>query len=210
MVKKRFPSTRVVINELVDGFVVKPEEEYEPRYLLTRDAQRIVRCMVVGVVTTVPLVKEEVPMVKFRLDDGTGTISVVVFNEMFNIARGFNRGDTVLVIGRPRDYNGVIEIEAETVNKVDPLAEIYHKALVVRKLREWREIVKEAINIYKSYGVSVHAKMTAKSKGIDPQVLSNIDRLYYLMSIDNVYEELMEEEEDDIEDISLDKLVDAD
>ncbi len=71
------------------------------------------------------------------VDDATGQIRLKVFGEDINMFNDLSQGDTILVIGVLRSYNGEVYLLPEIVKKTDP------RYLLVRKLEiEGKSVVK--------------------------------------------------------------------
>ncbi|MFA4798694.1 OB-fold nucleic acid binding domain-containing protein [Pyrococcus kukulkanii] len=191
--KKRMPYTPTLAVILQEGFLVKSEEEFAPNYILTRDAQRIYRAKLVGTVIRKRQVDAEIPIVSMWIDDGTYTIQVVAFRETCDMLEGVQEGDTVLVIGKPAEYNGNKQIVAEVVRRVPPEAELVHKAEVAKLLREHTENVRKAYEIYNELGLTAKAKVKAKAFNIPDQLLENIDKLEELLLSETEFESAAEE-----------------
>jgi len=103
------------IADLKGGRYVK-EEGWEPNYILTKNA-KISRTNVIGVIIS----KADSPDANFKniiIDDGSGNINVRNFenNDMFT---SLNVGDTVLIVGRPREFSNEKYILPEIIRKIE-------------------------------------------------------------------------------------------
>jgi RPA family protein len=99
------------INEIITGKYIK-KEGWEPNYVATKKNENISRVNIIGIVVTIPDNTNTL-----FLDDGTGKIEARSF-ENGNMFKDVNIGDVVLLIGRPREYNESIYINAEIVKKI--------------------------------------------------------------------------------------------
>ncbi|MBI4439811.1 hypothetical protein HY638_02465 [Candidatus Woesearchaeota archaeon] len=132
---KRHVAHKVSVNQVASAKYVKEEDQWAPSYLLISNS-KVSRANIMGIVVAV----EGNSII---IDDGTGRITVRNFDSSFVF--GCEVGDSVAVIGRPRDFNGERYIAPEIVSKVD------RKWLEVRKLEippameETEEIVSEVI-----------------------------------------------------------------
>lgn len=91
------------------------------------------------------------------IDDNTDTIRVKAFREDTNLIRNFKIGDTILLIGRPRQYNGEVYLTPEIIKKLDnpnwelvrklELIKIYGKPKInqIQRLKEEIQPIKEEI-----------------------------------------------------------------
>ncbi len=106
MKSKREISFKVRIKDILEGeYVVM--EGWKPNFIKTTK-QKFSRVNVLGVV-----IDSDNNLIK--LDDGTGEIILRSFNEL---KMDFSAGDIILVIGRPREYNGERYIMPEIVKKI--------------------------------------------------------------------------------------------
>ncbi|MFT4303297.1 MAG: hypothetical protein ACMXYG_01920 [Candidatus Woesearchaeota archaeon] len=100
------------IKEIVEGKYYK-QEGWEPNYVLTTSNEKISRVNILGIVVTVP---EKVN--SMFIDDGSNKIEVRSFEDGPSFSN-YTIGDIVLIIGRPREYNDEIYINAEIVRKIE-------------------------------------------------------------------------------------------
>lgn len=99
------------IKEIISGEYIK-QEGWDPNYILSLKNEKLSRINLIGVVVTVP----ENSLSVF-VDDGTGKIEARTFEEN-NMFKNITIGDIVLIIGRPREYNAEIYVNAETIKKI--------------------------------------------------------------------------------------------
>ncbi len=134
------------------------EEGWEPNYILTDNNRKLSRVNIIGTIVG----REEKSI---TIDDGNATISLKTF-EVTNIFTGFDIGQTVLVIGRPREFNDEKYILAEIVQSVDP------KWIEVRKkefdtIEEEPEETKEEIIVDEIVVTDNFDKILEKIKELD-------------------------------------------
>ena len=65
--------------------------------------------------------------VRLTLDDLSGTVSVVFFDPLLDVARSVEIGDTVDVVGRLRERNGEVGIVGEVLKIVGPKVELLRR-----------------------------------------------------------------------------------
>lgn len=99
------------IKEINTGKYIK-QEGWEPNYILSVKNEKLSRVNVIGIVVTIPENSQSV-----FVDDGTSKIEIRTFEEN-NVFKDLTIGDIVVVIGRPREYNNEIYINAETIKKI--------------------------------------------------------------------------------------------
>lgn len=99
------------IAEIISGKYVQ-QEGWEPNYVLSNKNEQLSRVNIIGIVVTIP----ENGLSVF-VDDGTAKIEVRSFEEN-NIFKNITIGDIVGIIGRPREFNNEIYINAEIIKKI--------------------------------------------------------------------------------------------
>ncbi|WP_297504633.1 OB-fold nucleic acid binding domain-containing protein, partial [Thermococcus sp.] len=102
--KKRLPASRVYIKDIIDGYYVKSEGDFEPNYLITRDARKVYRVKVVATVVREPIMSEDETYGRFQIDDGTGTLWVFGFRENTRFINLVKKGDLVQIIGKVAEW----------------------------------------------------------------------------------------------------------
>ncbi|HDD31890.1 MAG TPA: replication protein RepA, partial [Thermococcus litoralis] len=192
--KKRLPSTRVYIKDILEGFYVKSEGDFEPNYLITKDARKVYRAKIVGTVVREPIIAEDETYGKFQVDDGTGVIWVLGFRDDTRFVRLVKRGDIVQLIGKIAEWRDDKQILVEGVSKVDPNMWILHRYEALREKVEHIKKVRTAFEIYNTYGITAKAKVIAKNKGISEDMLTTIDELYGIIMEQKAEEAAFEEE----------------
>jgi RPA family protein len=127
---KRQTAYKTNIKNLLDGVFVK-KAGWESNYLMTEYGD-FSRVNIIAVVVS----KEDRTLV---IDDGTGNITVRTFEDGF-----FNKiqvGDLVIIIGRPRDYNGLY-LGAEIIHPIDRRWINYRRKelQLINKVRDLEEL----------------------------------------------------------------------
>ena len=187
--KKRLPASRVYIKDILDGYYVRSEGDFEPNYLITRDARKVYRVKVVATVVREPVISEDETYGKFQIDDGTGTIWVLGFRDDTRFIRLVKKGDLVQIIGKVAEWRDDKQILVEGVSKVSPNFWILHRFETLRDKVEHAEKAKIAFEIYDRYGITAKAKVIAKNRGVDEELLLTIDELYTMMLEQRALEE---------------------
>ncbi len=197
--KKRLPASRVYIRDILDGYYVRSEGDFEPNYLITRDARKVYRVKVVATVVREPVISDDETYGKFQIDDGTGTIWVLGFRDDTRFVRLVKKGDLVQIIGKVAEWRDDKQILVEGVAKVSPNFWILHRFETLKEKVEHAKKAKAAFEIYDRYGITAKAKVIAKNKGIDEELLLTIDELYTMMLEQRTLEEELVEEEEEPE-----------
>jgi len=193
--KKRLPASRVYIKDILDGYYVRSEGDFEPNYLITKDARKVYRVKVVATVVREPVISDDETYGKFQIDDGTGTIWVLGFRDDTRFIRLVKKGDLVQIIGKVAEWRDDKQILVEGVSKVSPNFWILHRFETLKEKVEHAEKAKIAFEIYDRYGITAKAKVIAKNKGVDEELLLTIDELYTMMLEQRTLEEELIEEE---------------
>lgn len=141
---KRMPAVKVRIKDIVMGkFFFGNAEELKPAYVITRFGQKVCRVNILATVVD-KFVNEAETYATISLDDGTEAIRAKLFRERVRLAKEIEVGDLVIVIGKLKQFNSEIYVNAEIVRKVsDPNYEMYRKLEILRELRNLGELVKK-------------------------------------------------------------------
>ncbi len=107
----KVPISAILSNQYVE------QEGWNPNYLLVNGKQ-VSR---VNLIATVIDKQASSSLVTLVLDDSTGIIQAMLFNDEVKKAADLNVGDTVLIIGRPRKFNDQKFITIEISRKVNSL-----------------------------------------------------------------------------------------
>ncbi len=193
--KKRLPASRVYIKDIIDGYYVKSEGDFEPNYLITRDARKVYRVKVVATVVREPIMSEDETYGRFQIDDGTGTLWVFGFRENTRFINLVKKGDLVQIIGKVAEWRDDKQILVEGIAKVEPNMWILHRFETLKEKAEHAKKAKIAFEIYDRYGITAKAKVIAKNKGVSEDMLMTIDELYTMMLEQRSTEEALFEEE---------------
>jgi len=208
--KKRLPASRVYIRDILNGYFVRSEGDFEPNYLITREARKVYRVKVVATVVREPAISEDETYGKFQIDDGTGTIWVLGFRDDTRFVRLVKKGDLVQIIGKVGEWRDDKQILVEGVTKVEPNMWILHRFETLKEKVEHAKKARIAFEIYDKYGITAKAKVIAKNKGISEDMLLTIDELYTMMleqrsTEEALFEEELPEEEEKVENPELEK-----
>ncbi len=193
--KKRLPASRVYLRDIIDGYYVRSEGDFEPNYLITKDARKVYRVKVVATVVREPMISEDETYGRFQIDDGTGTLWVFGFRENTRFVKLVKKGDLVQIIGKVAEWRDDKQILVEGVSKVSPNMWILHRFETLKEKVEHAKKAKIAFEIYDRYGITAKAKVIAKNKGVSEDLLMTIDELYTLMLEQRALEEEILEEE---------------
>jgi RPA family protein len=197
--KKRLPASRVYIRDILNGYYVRSEGDFEPNYLITKDARKVYRVKVVATVVREPVISDDETYGKFQIDDGTGTIWVLGFRDDTRFIKLVKKGDLVQIIGKVAEWRDDKQILVEGVAKVNPNFWILHRFETLKEKVEHAKKAKIAFEIYDRYGITAKAKVIAKNRGIDEEMLHTIDELYTIMLEQRTLEEELIEGGEEVE-----------
>lgn len=135
---KRTVALKVNVSEILNGDYVK-EEGWTPNYVNTQRGQAS-RVNIIGVVIS----KADGGNESLMIDDSTGAINVRTF-ENKELLKNRKIGELVILIGRPREYNGEKYILAEVVRKLEDKtwAAVRRKELANEHVTEVKRTIKQ-------------------------------------------------------------------
>lgn len=116
------------------------KEGFTPNYLLTPEGRRISRARVVATVVD-KFKNEDETYGSITLDDGTDTVQVKFFNELEPM-EDFETGDIVEAVGKVREYQGQIYMNAEILVDRTVKHEFLHQLKHRKSEEEWTSIRK--------------------------------------------------------------------
>ena len=122
---KRNVAYKLKIGDILLGKPLMNEEKFS---FLELGNKKIVRVNIVGNIVNKYENEGEKKYIFFKLDDGSGQISLKVFGDDISKFKNINQGLTVLVIGVLRHWNNETYIQPEIIKEQDT------KYLLIRKL----------------------------------------------------------------------------
>ena len=161
-VQKRQVAYKVSVKDLIEGTYVK-EEGWQPNYILTKDGRHISRTNLMA--TVISIQNDPQSQKTMLIDDGTGNILVRSFEET-NILEGFEIGDLIMIIGRPREFGGLKYIVPEIIKKIKNTkwVEVRQEELKVVGLEYGKQEVISNTNVVKEELVA-----TSKTESKNPK-----------------------------------------
>jgi RPA family protein len=161
---RRQTAYKTDIKTIINGVFVK-KSGWESNYMMTEygDFSRInVMAIIVD--------KDESSM---TVDDGSGKITGRFFDAPERLS-GFEIGDLVLIIGRPRDYNNQKFLTLEIVKKVDNKRWINYRRKELSLIQKVREL--DSLKTEKPLEPeTVHFESTLSSKERITQIIKQLD-----------------------------------
>lgn len=107
-IMKRATAYKICIKDINDGEYIRSEQN--PSFLLTKDGRKVSRVNLIAVLV------EKIAESIWLLEDESGRIALRSFEKMPN---GFDNGDLILVIGKPREISNEKYLIPEIIKKLD-------------------------------------------------------------------------------------------
>jgi len=117
MAIQRQTAYKVWISDLISNPYKKDPGEWSPNYIEIKD-KKVSRVNIIAT-TIMKYENQEGGNMSITLDDSSASIRVKVWKDDIKLLQDIQIGDTILVIGRPRQFSGEIYIVPEIVNKVE-------------------------------------------------------------------------------------------
>jgi len=146
--QKRQTAKLTTAEELNSGKYFE-REGFDPNFLLTPDGRKLSRARIVATVVDT-FVNEDETYGSVTVDDGTDTVQLKFFNELQKM-EDYEEGDIVEAIGKVREYQGQIYMNAEIMKKRDVEKELLHQLKYRASQEEWASI-RETVQQLKEAG----------------------------------------------------------
>lgn len=145
---RRSPAIKTRIADIVNGKYFSAEKEkMKAAFVITPFGQKISRLNLIATVID-KFIAEDGNYCSLTLDDGTSMIKAKSFKEQVKMLNDFELGDLILLIGKLREYNGEIYINAEATRKIlDANFEVLRRLEILQELRMRKKIVDELRNL---------------------------------------------------------------
>lgn len=114
------------------------KEGFTPNYLLTPQGRRLSRARLVATVVDT-FTNDDETYGSITLDDGQDTTQVKFFNDIDDVQE-YDEGDIVEAIGKVREYQGQIYMDAEVLKQVAVEKELLHQLKYRKMVEEWNQI----------------------------------------------------------------------
>ncbi|MEM7825171.1 MAG: OB-fold nucleic acid binding domain-containing protein [Candidatus Aenigmatarchaeota archaeon] len=172
---QRLTAKKVRLVDLLRGkFFYGSKEDMKPSYIITPFGDKISRVNLIASVTE-KFLSEDGNYSSITVDDGTESIRVKSFGEDIKILDGIEPGDLVTIIGKIREYNGEIYLQAEVVKKVEDVNfEVLRKLEILDILIEQKKTVKEIMSVAEQMPESELENYVKEKYGLDRENLEMI------------------------------------
>lgn len=182
--KKRMPSTRTNLEEIVRGYYVKDEEDFAPNYLITENYKKIYRAKTVVTVFNDPFISEDESYGRVLLDDTKETIWAYFFRENTALLKNISKGDMVQIVGKIYEWRNEKQLNVEAASKVSPNFWVLHRLELVKYNKHLKEQLKTAEKIKSEEKNLKKAKEKAESMGINPEIIEALYERDYVKEKD--------------------------
>jgi RPA family protein len=146
--QKRQTAKLATTEELNSGKYFQ-KEGFTPNYLLTPEGRRFSRARVVATIVDT-FVNDDETYGSITIDDGTDTIQIKFFNELDQL-KDYEIGDIIEAVGKVREYQGEIYMNAEILVQRGMKEELLHELNHKKKVEEWNQI-RETVQQLKESG----------------------------------------------------------
>lgn len=175
MDKKRMTAKKLRISDLINGkYFAGSKEEMKPSYVITSFGEKISRVNLIGTVTD-KFVNEDETYSSATLDDGTETIRLKAFREDVRILKDLELGDLILAIGKVKEYNGEIYVNAEVAKRLkDANFENLRKLEILKELVEQKKVIDDIRNVVDQLSEEELKEYVKNKFGLDEESLQVI------------------------------------
>lgn len=146
--QKRQTAKLATTEELNSGKYFQ-KEGFTPNYLLTPEGRRFSRARAVATIVDT-FVNDDETYGSITIDDGTDTIQIKFFNELDQL-KDYEVGDIIEAVGKVREYQGEIYMNAEILVQRGMKEELLHELNHKKKVEEWNQI-RETVQQLKESG----------------------------------------------------------
>lgn len=187
------PAVKTRIVDIVNGKYFSAEKEkMKAAFVVTSFGQKISRVNLIATVID-KFVAEDGNYCSLTLDDGTSLIKSKSFKEDVKVLKDYELGDLILLIGKLREYNGEVYINAEATRKVmDANFEILRRFEILQELKKKKKIVEEIKNLTNQTSEEELIEYAKKKYGIDENVLQNIRESSPIQKVEDYKPALLE------------------
>jgi len=173
--RTRLTAKKIRIVDLVNGrFFFGSKEDMRPSYLITPFGEKVSRVNLFGKVSEVFL-SEDGNYSSILFADDTAAVRAKAFGASVELFKGIEAGNFVVVIGKVKQYNDEIYVNAEIVKKVDdPNYENLRKLELLKNMRKQKSMVEDIKKIIDKMSEEELIDYVKKKYGIDVEQLQTI------------------------------------
>ena len=117
---KRLIAKKVRISDITNGkYFAGRKESMEPSYVITPFGEKLSRVNIIASITD-KFLSEDSNYSSITIDDSTDVIRAKVFKEDVKIFESLQKGELIIVIGKVKEYQNEVYINAEIAKAVEP------------------------------------------------------------------------------------------
>ncbi len=180
---KRNVAHKLRINDLLIG---KPVMDGERFSFLELGEKKIIRVNIIGSIVDKFESEGERKYIFFKLDDGSGQISLKVFGDDIGKFKEITQGLTVLIIGVLRYWNNETYIQPEIIKEQDS------KYLLIRKLELEKEAPQKISHVEKSQIIAIKDKILELIKNAEEE--GGIEKSQIIIKLNESSPEIINQE----------------
>lgn len=173
--RTRLTAKKIRIVDVVNGrFFFGSKEDMRPSYLITPLGEKVSRVNLFGKVTEV-FMSENGNYSSILIADDTATLRAKTFGESIELFKGIEVDNFVVAIGKLKQYNDEIYVNAEIVKKVDdPNYENLRKLEILKNVNRQKKMVEDIKNIIDKMSEEELIDYVKKKYDIDIEQLQTV------------------------------------
>jgi len=171
----RMTAKKIRISDITNGrFFFGSREEMRASYLITPFGEKVSRVNLFGTVAETFL-SEDGNYSSVTIDDGTGTVRTKVFGNSANLFKEIEAGNMVVIVGKIKQYNDEIYVNAEIAKKIsDPNYENLRKLEIQKNLKKQEKTVGDIRKIIDKMSEEELIDYVKKKYGFDIEQLQTV------------------------------------
>jgi len=167
---KRLTAKKVRISDIVNGkYFPGNREHMRPSFVITPFGEKISRVNIIATITD-SFISDDSNYASITIDDNSDAIRAKAFREDVKMFEGLQRGELVIVIGKVKEYQNEVYINAEVVRAVEPNYETSRRLEILEQLNERKKSIDNLRKI-KSRLAEEDLKEYAKKLGLAEEAL---------------------------------------
>ena len=175
---KRLTAKKVRISDITNGrYFPGSRESMEPSYVITPLGEKISRVNIIATITD-KFLSDDGNYSSITIDDGTDATRAKVFREDVKMFEKLKKGELVIVIGKVKEYQNEIYINAEVAKTVEPNYKSLRRLEILEHLNEQKKLIQTLRKIKTYLGdediANEELKKYAKKMGIEEEALEVI------------------------------------
>lgn len=162
---------KLPLRELVEGRYFKPEEKFEPGFVVTAHSFKVFKANIWGNVVR-KYVNDAGSFAVIELDDFSDVMQLHFFRDSVPLVEGINEGMRVEAIGRLRpDRNGEIALVPELIQEISPEKELVKRLENLKSLKELKPLSEKELSELKEKTSEVKREALEEKEGEEELVV---------------------------------------